>query len=558
MVRATFSGFTTALSALQANQKRLDITGQNLANMTTAGYTRQQLQVSSMNYTGPVSHYMNGSEVVVGFGTSMDSVTQLRDPFLDSQYRTQMTKSGYSNALQISLDSLANVLDETSIDGIRSAFDNIQSTLTNMQDLGKVNDPVYESELRSRMEALTNLLNDAARQITQAEQEEYIRLDGDGSSENGAVQEVNDMLRQVGELNRQIKQNQILGQSSLELMDKRNLLLDELSSYIPIEVTYYKDEAHDGVDANGDAPHELYEYDSQGNIIGKKDWPDDLKVELLYVDANGQTSRLTLVDGTVGTGDENYGKLEIAAGDKENPADTTIKFTHAAGSKDPNTDVTISADRTDSHLTDGSIQAGIDMLGKDGETTGRNDVRGYQFYRNQLNDLAQTFAQTMNAINMYESDGTTLKPDGGALFVNRSDPTAAIDASNIGISQDWISGTVHISTSGESTNDTILDMLSAMTNANQNLEGKTFTDFINNTSTLLANDSSSNQTVLANNVTVLNSIQSSRDSISGVSLDEEASNMMTYISAYNAASRLMTALDEALNTLINSTGTVGR
>ena len=48
MVRATFSGFNTALSALQANQKRLDITGQNLSNMNTAGYTRQQLEASSL------------------------------------------------------------------------------------------------------------------------------------------------------------------------------------------------------------------------------------------------------------------------------------------------------------------------------------------------------------------------------------------------------------------------------------------------------------------------------------------------------------------------------
>ena len=41
-------------------------------------------------------------------------------------------------------------------------------------------------------------------------------------------------------------------------------------------------------------------------------------------------------------------------------------------------------------------------------------------------------------------------------------------------------------------------------------------------------------------------------------MDEEASNMMAYMSAYNAASRLMTAMDEALNTLINNTGLVGR
>ena len=94
MVRATFAGFGTALSALQANQKRLDITGQNLSNMNTAGYTRQQLQVSSLNYTHPISHYMNGSEISVGFGVSMDTVTQIRDPFLDAQYRNQMQKSG--------------------------------------------------------------------------------------------------------------------------------------------------------------------------------------------------------------------------------------------------------------------------------------------------------------------------------------------------------------------------------------------------------------------------------------------------------------------------------
>ena len=95
MVRATFAGFSTALSALQANQKRLDITGQNLSNMNTVGYTRQQLDVSSLNYSGGVSHNMNGAEAVVGFGVRMDGVSQLRDPYLDMQYRLQMAKADY-------------------------------------------------------------------------------------------------------------------------------------------------------------------------------------------------------------------------------------------------------------------------------------------------------------------------------------------------------------------------------------------------------------------------------------------------------------------------------
>ncbi len=52
--------------------------------MNTAGYTRQQLEASSLNYTNPVSHYSNGNETAVGFGVSMDRVSQIRDPYLIS------------------------------------------------------------------------------------------------------------------------------------------------------------------------------------------------------------------------------------------------------------------------------------------------------------------------------------------------------------------------------------------------------------------------------------------------------------------------------------------
>ena len=236
MVRATFAGFTTAVSALQANQKRLDITGHNLSNMNTPGYTRQALQVSSVNYTNPISHYMNGSEVAVGFGVHMDKVTQIRDPYLDIQYRNQMDKSGYTDAMQATLDRLSDVFDETSIQGIHQAFLDIRSTLENQHDPSKVHDPIFEAELRSRMQTLTNLLNDAYRQVEEAEKVEYSKLDGRGTNEQGSVEQINEILRQIGGLNRQIKQNQIFGQQSLELMDERNLLLDKLSSYIPIEV----------------------------------------------------------------------------------------------------------------------------------------------------------------------------------------------------------------------------------------------------------------------------------------------------------------------------------
>ena len=554
MVRATFSGFNTALSALQANQKRLDITGQNLSNMNTAGYTRQQLEASSLNYTNPVSHYSNGNETAVGFGVSMDRVSQIRDPYLDIQYRSQSADCSYTNRLQTALNSLSKVLDETTISGIRQAFDDIQSTLTSMQDPAKVSD---ESELRTKMQSVCNLFNQASRQISQAEQNEFQRLTGEGSSEQGDVQKINDILRQIGDLNVQIKRNQVAGHPSLELQDERNLLLDELSGYIPVETRYYKDDAHSGNNA--------YDYDANGAVIGKKDWPDDLEVSMNYIDAQGKSQKLILVNGSDLGADgltKNYGQLSMLKGDHQtaasvsDPANISIKFEKAPSYKGNGQAATndVYAELKGIRFEGGSLQASLDMLQKTGTgtvingSTAVDDVRGYQYYSGKLDQLASTFAKSMNDINNGQKH-----TDKNLLSNSTDDSTTGITAGNIGISKGWTSGTIHISTDGTNRTDTILDMIAAMKDTKK-LNGKTFADYMNNLSTQLASDSSSNQTALKTGTTVLNSIQDSRDSLSGVSLDEEATNMMAYVSAYNAASRLMTALDEVLNTLISNTG----
>ena len=560
MIRATFSGFNTALTALQANQKRLDITGQNLANMNTVGYTRQTLDTSSLNYSGPISRYMNGSEISVGFGVAMDRVSQIRDPFLDAQYRSQMEKSGYTDSMQTALDSLSKVLDESSILGIRDAFDDIQATLTNLSDPAKVNDAVFESELRARMEKLTNLLNESAQKIDEAKKQEFERLDGEGTNQNGAEQTVNDILKRIGELNRQIKHNQVFGQPSLELMDERNVLLDELSSYVPIEVRYQKDPAHKD----------------------DKDWPDDLYVDMIYSKTDGGvTTResLSLIKGTEGAANQNYGSLEILPGANSPYLNVTAKFTGASGTGTADS-VTISSTSDPNSVNEfkgGSIQAGLDMLGGkvDSSTTAAIedvDVRGYQYYTNHLDNLAKSFATVMNELNTLGNKNITGKP--ANLMVNKENATADITASTIGINTDWVNGTIGlgkgIDDDGNDMNDTALAMLRAMSvhyaagsSADRpyygiDLGNKTFAGYISNVSTVLASDSSNNQASLKTNVTVLNGIQNSRDGLSGISLDEEAANMMAYLSAYNAASRLMTTLDEALNTLINNTGLVGR
>lgn len=586
MIRATFAGFQTALTAMQANSKKLDVTSQNLANMNVEGYTRQKLETSGLNYENPVSFYMNENDVNVGFGVSMDKVSQLRDQFLDKQYRQQNASASYNESISSSVSALTQFLDETKVDGIAASFDNVQTALTTMQDSSKVNDPVYESELRSRMAATANQLNSAARQIQTEEANEFHKIDGTGTSENGAIQEINDYIRQIGDLNVKIKKNELLGNSALELKDQRNLLLDKLSAYVPIETSTFSET----YEINGVTRLKTMNYDADGKATTKSSYPEDLRVELVYTDAANREQRLTLVNGALGGESippKNVGKVVLKSGSESSPIGTELTFTGSENtSSDPlKSDAAPQSMTTDNRsvrFTGGSLQASLDMLASsDADTLKTGTFYGYDYYMDRLDDLAGKFAENFNTINMLgrnyaDKDLRTIndaskayaksRTDDGQgnsylLLVNRgtNDPANAetgnnIRAINISIAKNWTNNHTHIGIKGDSTTDTVLNMLQSMTDAQPDLDQKSYGDYMNNISTVLANDGFSNKSALSANDAVRTAINQSRDQLSGVSMDEEAANMMTYASSYNAAAKLMQTLDDTLKTLLNIAG----
>ena len=590
MVRATFSGFDTALSALRMNQKKLDLVGHNLANMNTEGYTRQELKTSSINYENPTSFYMNSNDVNVGFGVAMDEVRQLRDQFLDGQYRTQNGKTSYNESIGESLKSLSLFLDETKVNGIRSSFDDIQRSLTNMQDPSKVQDPVYEGELMSRVQAMTTLMNSAAESIHQAEKNEFHKIDGTNTSENGAIQKINSLVSDIGDLNNRIKKNQLLGNPALELQDQRNLKLDELSKYVPIEVEHFSEEYSSPTPPT--TRYRIYNYDSAGNIKGRSDWPEDVRVNLVYRDSsagNGaEVKKITLVNGAIDADlqdasgkHNNVGKVELAAGTIDSPLNTKLTFT--GFQKRGAAADSFTTDAKDVRFSSGSVQASLDMLStsdvralvRGGGTINLADLKAsnemnnysYDYYMGKLDLLAETFTKNMNEVNKKgNTNYAGVTNPNHILMINKdnaggNDPSN-VTAANIGISRGWVNGTTHIGTNGfrngpsatnrGDTTDTVLEMLEQMTSPMMKMNNtKTnYADYMNNVSTTLATDSYANKNAQDINKAVLEGINNSRDQLSGVSLDEEAANMMTYSSSYNAAARLMTALNETLETLL--------
>lgn len=614
MIQATFSGFNTALTALRANQARLSLVGQNLSNMNTEGYTRQELNVRSVNYSNP-DFFMDQNSTSIGYGVSMNGVTQLRDQFLDIQYRDQNSKVSYNDTVSDALNSLDSYLDETQIDGLSTSFNNIQTALTNMQDPSKVNDPVYEGELRSRISATANLLNNAASEITTAKVDEYHNLDGSGSSENGDVDKVNQLLAEIGDLNVKIKQNQMVGNKALELQDERNKKIDELSGYIPIEVSYYTEKYTTVVNGKTVTRDRGLNYNSAGVATGKSSYPEDLKIDLVYsqTDKDGKTmtNRLNLVNGSAVGKDKdgntitNYGSVSIQINRKDvynangsraqnytGGADqhVELQFTKAPSSSDANTSVTTdntagttdaagAADKTLVRFSSGSMQAHLDML-TDSVSSQNNGstYRSFDYYMKRLDNLASTFATQMNiqnvkGVNGYTNDTNAITnaaeldtfnaktvTKSFLLLVNMDEATekaSGITAANIGVAQNWVNGTTHIGTMpdpkntyGGSSTDTILNMLQNLTSTHTELDDKTYSNEMDSIATFLANDSYNNSNALKTNQAVLDSISTSKDQISGVSLDEEAANMMTFVTSYNAAARLMTAIDETLQSLL--------
>ena len=78
MIRSTFGGFTTAQLAMAASQRALDVVGQNIANINTTGYTRQRLDIASINFQN--NGMYSNSPGKVGYGVEITGISQLRDP----------------------------------------------------------------------------------------------------------------------------------------------------------------------------------------------------------------------------------------------------------------------------------------------------------------------------------------------------------------------------------------------------------------------------------------------------------------------------------------------
>ena len=647
---STFSGFTMARLGIMASSKALEVTGNNISNINTPGYTRQSLDQRAL-YIGGADRYASQFDVRVGAGALTTGVSQLRDPHLDIRYRNEASNVGYYDGRYSVLEQLSMIFDEVGKgdedNGILEA--QLSDLLEKLQNYNTehAGNQSYDSMVRQSAKSLVNWF------YTRANELETL-YDNTMKEYNRDIGEINNILQSIRELNESIKKAEISsgalseaerkegmigerGQQALELRDERNVLIDKLSQYLPIDVIYSDEPIGAGMTVEkltitlaGDSNSVLIDGIYSGELSVRK--KEQQKVDgngKPVVDKDGKPVMEELDEP------DPYLRLQISElRDRRGEVIPAYKKGH--------TPVKLE----DQALKSGSLQAVREMLIKNGEFSTEVEVgeikdgglgdpraatrRGIPYYQKVLDSLANKFAKVFNEANtiepkpdgsmdwlytkkpQFDPDGNllngplTVKPEyeeyaktGGPLFSNSGDgnDTDGITAKNISISTGWAHGDFKIvQTKSEddmvwvdpgntnpanggtkrpasTANTNIAHLISTMQQDFEFRAKDTFPDAADQTTVfykgsfhgmldyingLLGEDTQSTGQILDNYIVAAEELGVSRDSVSGVDLNDEAVNMMQYQKSYSAACRLLTTLDEVLDKLINGTGIAGR
>lgn len=557
-------GLYVQREALLAAQKSLDITGNNITNVKTEGYSRQRLDVCSVANKG-YNLFYDTSTSLAGQGVDQVGVTQIRDSMLDRKVRTYSTIAG---ELEQKTSAMADV--ETALDNIESEDSGFMVTLAKFKESLQA----FSADNADRTELADNALSAAKAVVTQMN---YLNNRLNDISEQtlndtkGSVNKVNNILTSMGNLNKQISDSYIsMGYISettgnykvdsdygpLELKDEMNKLIDQLSEYGNVS---FKEEANGSFTVSF-ADQVVVHNDQYAQMTMTETDPKPLDMAFVITDAGTYDPVTDRYSGLKNT--KAWTDIVAQYGD-------TQSFTKQSADV---IDIT-GADK----LTGGSLKGYLDVYNGDGSyaDTDGNTYKGIEFYRDMLNSLTTTMTESFNGV--FETDF------GFGIFACNDRTSGADDfhnaADNFRISDEWLNNPELISKPGdfngtsqkydELDNTYINKLLGVMqgsfdygyTDANgvshNESSDLTINEYVEHISNTLGSQVEGDKRLQTTNDIMLNSVVDARSEIMDVSINEEGINMINYQKWYNAISRMVTTMDEALDKLINGTGVVG-
>lgn len=559
-----FGSLYVGASGLQNAQNAINTTANNLANVDTKGYARQQVRYADKNYTILKDSRANVNIQQSGLGVSIGDVVHARDIFLDKTYRQETGRMSFYSARYETATYVEDLMQEL----------NGQQFKQSVSDLWQAFQEVSTKPADSTNQ---NLVLQKADLLVSRTQKLYSDLQNYQSNINDQIKDDVDRVNTIGnriyELNLQIQKVESGGtETAMTLRDERDNLLDELGNYGRIEVTenatgfvYVDMEGVRFVDENRCYNMGLKAADGTGFYTPY--WPQQSDVEKgqyvpvfrlsgeisseMNTDIGSIKSKLLVRGDTYGrredmASEESYGNIEGCTL-MEVEAELDVLFSNIVRSMNdiycPNTETT-SAFTSKDGVT---YPAGTKILdeencarGVDGELPPRElftrigidrytkvtgtDGKTYYVYNEENPDVSSTrYAIGTITVNSDLKRQITLMPaykkDGSVDYEMGAKLAAAWEVKDMKLNPyDQKPCTF------EEYYDKMVDQLG--------IEGNTYKSV---TETLSG---------------AVSSVDSKRQQVSGVSSDEELSNMIKFQSAYNAASRFMNVISEMTETIV--------
>lgn len=226
-MRSTFHGFETVKRSLFAQQTALNTTGNNIANVNTQGYTRQRVELTASRAMEAVGVMRGNTPGQLGTGVEFSSIERIREKFLDDQYRNENKSLGEWTIRRDTLEKIEAIMNEPSESGIRTVIDQFWSS---WQDLSK--DPTNltaRAVVKQRAIALAEAFNFTAAKLTDLNNDLTQNININLGKANGTIS-------QISKLNEEIVKIEGLGDNANDLRDQRDLLVDELSKLVNVNV----------------------------------------------------------------------------------------------------------------------------------------------------------------------------------------------------------------------------------------------------------------------------------------------------------------------------------
>jgi flagellar hook-associated protein 1 FlgK len=220
-VTSSFSGLSTALSALYAQRRGLDVTGQNIANANTDGYSRQRVGLESVG--APAVPALWSTYEGAGSGVAVTDIARLRDVFLETRAHTEQDKLSYLTERQSTLASVERSFQEPGETGLQSQLSELWSAWHDVAN--RPGDLAARAQLLER----TSTLADSIRQAHTALDAQW------GASReqlDATVKAVNAAAHNVAELNQAILRASQAGIPANELADRRDVLVMQLADQV--------------------------------------------------------------------------------------------------------------------------------------------------------------------------------------------------------------------------------------------------------------------------------------------------------------------------------------